>query len=91
MCPGPTKLSSAPTQCPPVSVHPLILLIVDAIDVEAVAHIAQKTVPNVHDAKLEDLIVPTWYPGPPPSRNRKLLLHVFVSTAICHWVILKAL
>lgn len=69
----------------------MVLIILVAIDVEDVAHIAQKTVPNVHDARLEDLIVPTWCPGPLLSRSRKPLLHVFIAIPLCHYVILTAL
>lgn len=59
--------------------HSLILAIVDVIDVEGVALIAQKTAQNVHGVKLGGLIVPTRYQGPLPSRSRKLsLLRVFL-------------
>lgn len=60
--------------------HPLISAIVDVIDVEGVALIAQKIAQNVHGVRLGDMIVPTRYHGPLPSRSRKLsLLRVFLS------------
>lgn len=54
--------------------HPLILAIIDVIDAEGVALTAQKIAQNVHGARLGDLIVPTRYQGPLPSRSRKLSL-----------------
>lgn len=53
-----------------------MLSIVDVIDVENVAPIAQKTAQSVCDARPEILSVPTRFPGPSLSKNRETSLRI---------------